>query len=158
MPSVLFVCLGNICRSPTAHGVFEHLVDSVGLAGKIQIDSAGVSGWHVGEAPDKRSQQHAARRGYCLSHLRARQVVPEDFASFDLLLAMDNNNLRHLLDASPAEHRHKIKLFLDFAEGVSVREVPDPYYGEGDGFERVLDLVENACQGLLTYLKRQYGL
>lgn len=156
--SVLFVCLGNICRSPTAHGVFEHLVEQAGLTGRIQIDSAGVADWHTGKAPDKRSQEYAAKRGYNLSHLRARPVTIEDFETYELLLAMDGNNLKHLLEMSPPEHRHKVKLFLEFAEGISEREVPDPYYGDGEGFELVLDLVDNACQGLLNYFKRQYSL
>ncbi len=155
-PSVLFVCLGNICRSPTAHALFEHLVQREGLQDRIQIDSAGTGGWHIGKGPDSRAQAFAAKRGYDMAHLRAREVSPEDFASHDLILAMDKDNKANLLAICPPEHRHKVRMFLEFAEGVSHQEVPDPYYGGDEGFELVLDLVERACVGLLQYLRAQY--
>ncbi len=154
--SVLFVCLGNICRSPTAHALFEHLVRREGLQDQIQIDSAGTAGWHAGKGPDARAQAFATKRGYDMAHLRARQVAPEDFAGYDLILAMDKDNLANLLADCPSEHHHKVRLFLEFAEGVSHREVPDPYYGGDEGFELVLDLVERACVGLLQHLRGQY--
>jgi protein-tyrosine phosphatase len=146
---VLFVCMGNICRSPTAEGVFRHLVEQQGLAAKIIIDSAGTHDYHIGNPPDARSQAAAARRGYDLSGLRARQVVPDDFAAFDYVLAMDKGNLDLLRQQCPEASRGKLKLFLAFAEHIEMREVPDPYYGGAQGFEQVLDLVEHAAQGLL---------
>jgi protein-tyrosine phosphatase len=146
---VLFVCMGNICRSPTAEGVFRHLVEQQGLAEKIIIDSAGTHDYHIGDPPDARSQSAAARRGYDLSGLRARQVVRDDFTAFDYVLAMDAANLSLLRQQCPEASRGKLKLFLAFAENVELREVPDPYYGGAQGFEQVLDLVEHAAQGLL---------
>lgn len=146
---VLFVCMGNICRSPTAEAVFRHLVEQQGLAGQIIIDSAGTHDYHIGNPPDARSQAAAARRGYDLSGLRARQVVPEDFTTFDYVLAMDETNLDLLRQQCPEACRSRLKLFLTFAENVDLHEVPDPYYGEAPGFEQVLDLVEHAGQGLL---------
>lgn len=158
MIRVLFVCLGNICRSPTAHAVFEHCVERQGLKDHIQVDSAGTAGWHEGKAPDARSQEHARRRGYAMGHLRARQVRHRDFAEFDLVLAMDGSNRQNLLDICPPEHGHKIRLFLEFAAHADVLEVPDPYYGGEEGFERVLDLVEDASQGLLRHLRERLKL
>lgn len=146
---VLFVCMGNICRSPTAEGVFRHLVEEQGLAGKIIIDSAGTHDYHIGDAPDARSQAAAARRGYDLSGLRARQVVRDDFSRFDYVLAMDQANLGLLQQQCPENYRNRLKLFLEFADDGALREVPDPYYGGAQGFEQVLDLVENAGRGLL---------
>ncbi len=146
---ILFVCMGNICRSPTAEGVFRHLVEQQGLAGKIIIDSAGTHDYHIGEPPDARSQAAAARRGYDLSGLRARQVVRDDFRAFDYVLAMDETNLSQLRQQCPDDCRDRLKLFLDFAEDGTVREVPDPYYGGAEGFATVLDLVEHAARGLL---------
>ena len=146
---VLFVCMGNICRSPTAEGVFRRLVDQQGLAGKITVDSAGTHDYHIGDAPDARSQAAAARRGYDLSALRARQVVRDDFRTFDYVLAMDKINLGLLQGICPDEYRSRLKLFLEFADDGVLREVPDPYYGGAQGFEQVLDLVENAARGLL---------
>jgi low molecular weight protein-tyrosine phosphatase len=151
--SVLFVCTGNICRSPTAEAVFKHCVQQAGLAGHIVSDSAGTHDYHVGEAPDPRTQAAAKRRGYELGELRARRVRRDDFERFDYVLAMDEANLRQLERLCPREHAHKLKLFLDFGGG-SPREVPDPYYGGPEGFERVLDLVERAAQGLLRHLDR----
>lgn len=146
---VLFVCMGNICRSPTAEGVFRHLVEQQGLAGKIIIDSAGTHDYHIGDAPDARAQSAAARRGYDLSGLRARQVIRDDFSRFDYVLAMDQANLGLLQQQCPENYRNRLKLFLEFADDGALREVPDPYYGGAQGFEQVLDLVENAGRGLL---------
>jgi protein-tyrosine phosphatase len=146
---VLFVCMGNICRSPTAEGVFRHLVERAGLADAVYINSAGTHNYHIGNPPDARTQAAAARRGYDLSALRARQVADSDFADFDLVLAMDDHNRSLLLQQCPPEHRAKVRLFLEFASGKVPAEVPDPYYGGPQGFEQVLDLVENAAQGLL---------
>lgn len=151
---VLFVCMGNICRSPTAEGVFRHLVEQQGLAGKIIIDSAGTHDYHIGDAPDARAQAAAARRGYDLSGLRARQVVRDDFSTFDYLLAMDQVNLGLLQQQCPENYRNRLKLFLEFADDGALREVPDPYYGGAQGFEQVLDLVENAGRGLLRAITK----
>jgi protein-tyrosine phosphatase len=143
---VLFVCTGNICRSPTAEGVLRQIAEKEGF--KLEVRSAGIGDWHVGAAPDERAQHHAKGRGYDLSALRARQVRPGDFAEFDLILAMDRGHLRALERMAPREHRHKVRLF------VAGRDVPDPYYGGPEGFEQVLDLVEAACRDLLQELKR----
>jgi protein-tyrosine phosphatase len=150
--SVLFVCMGNICRSPTAEGVFRHYVSEAGLAELIEIDSAGTHAYHVGEPPDKRAQQAAARRGFSLEDIRARRVAPEDFERFHHIIAMDQDNLVMLQEQAEAGQREKIRLFLEFASGPET-EVPDPYYGGATGFERVLDLVEDASRGLLDMLK-----
>ena len=155
--SVLFVCMGNICRSPTAEGVFRHVVEASGLGDSVHIDSAGTHGYHVGEAPDRRSQSAAARRGYSLSALRARLFEAADFSRFDYVLAMDRENFAYLESLAAAEHRHRLKLFLSFAEGLG-DEVPDPYYGGAAGFERVLDMVEEASRGLLETLRRRHSL
>jgi protein-tyrosine phosphatase len=143
--SVLFVCTGNICRSPTAEAVLRHLAAEAGV--ELRIASAGVGDWHVGSSPDERSQHHAKGRGYDLSPLRARQVRASDFEEFDLILAMDRGHLRALERMAPPEARHKLRLF------VAGRDVPDPYYGGPEGFEQVLDLVEAACRDLLQELK-----
>ena len=143
--SVLFVCTGNICRSPTAEGVLRHLAAEAGI--ELRIASAGIGDWHVGAPPDERAQHHAKGRGYDLSTLRARQVRPSDFAEFDLILAMDRGHLRALERMAPRGERHKLRLF------VAGRDVPDPYYGGPEGFEQVLDLVEAACRDLLQELK-----
>lgn len=154
---VLFVCLGNICRSPTAHGIFEELVKARGLADRIIVDSAGTASWHTGNPPDSRSMQFARRRGYELKHLRARQAIVEDFDEFDVILAMDNDNLRDLRDLCPDHFTGHLGLFLDFAQA-SESEVPDPYHGGDAGFEHVLDLVEDASDGLLEYLLKNNQL
>ncbi|WP_414451453.1 low molecular weight protein-tyrosine-phosphatase [Burkholderia sp. 22PA0099] len=151
--SICFVCLGNICRSPTAEGVMRRQVNAAGLDHVIEIDSAGTGDWHVGEAPDARARQAAEQRGYDLSALRARQVSAADFARFDLLLAMDEANLAELQRRSPAEHRHKVRLLMAFAGDANEREVADPYFGGAAGFERVLDQCERACAGLLADLR-----
>ena len=155
MVKVLFVCLGNICRSPTAHGVFEVMLESEGLSSIVSVDSAGTGAWHAGHSPDGRAQETAKSRGFDLSHIRARQVETEDFESFDYILAMDKTNLADLLDQSPEAYKAKIKLFLSFGQDTKISEVPDPYYGGVKGFDTVLDLVENACLGLLDEIKKK---
>jgi protein-tyrosine phosphatase len=152
--SVLFVCMGNICRSPTAEGVFRHYVVEAGLDEQIVIDSAGTHAYHVGNPPDRRAKAAAERRGISLGNLRARRVSDVDFERFDYIIAMDEDNIAHLKDESPPEHRSKVRLFLEFSSGRE-REVPDPYYGGAAGFERVLDLVEEASRGLLETLSRK---
>ena len=151
--SVLFVCMGNICRSPTAEGVFRHHAKEAGLLESLEIDSAGTHAYHVGEPPDRRSSAAAERRGISLSGITARKVASDDFERFDLILAMDEDNHRLLIQQSDPEHHEKIRLFLDFGKSPE-REVPDPYYGGASGFERVLDLVEDASKGLLERVGR----
>jgi low molecular weight protein-tyrosine phosphatase len=153
MVKVLFVCMGNICRSPTAEGVFRAQVLASPFADKIHIDSAGTHSYQVGSSPDKRSQRAARHRGVDLSKIRARRVVDEDFAQFDYILPMDRANLAYLLDLSPDMYLKRIKLFLDFAPQNTQDEVPDPYYGGVSGFNRVLDLVEDASRGLLAHIE-----
>lgn len=157
MRRILFVCTGNICRSPTAEAVARHWLRMVGLDGEVSVDSAGISGYHVGEAPDPRSQQYAAKRGYDLSRLRGRKLTAEDFAQFDLLLAMDHGHLQHMQRKCPAQYSHKVRLFLEFAEDAPGREVPDPYYGGDAGFDQVLDLCERGIHGLIDTLREQHG-
>jgi protein-tyrosine phosphatase len=151
--SVLFVCMGNICRSPTAEGVFRAALTQVGLERSIHADSAGVGDWHVGQPPDRRAVLAAHKRGYDLSKLRARQVRSGDFERFGWILAMDLGNLRALEAMRPASYAGHLGLLLDFAPQAGLREVPDPYYGGTDGFERVLDLVEMASAELLQRLR-----
>ncbi|MFT3779514.1 MAG: low molecular weight protein-tyrosine-phosphatase [Ottowia sp.] len=146
------VCMGNICRSPTAHGVLEKLAADAGLAQRVQVDSAGTHDHHVGAPPDHRAQQHAARRGYDLSAQRARHLTRRDFAEFDLVLVMDGANERAARALCPPAETHKLRRLTDFCTRHAAREVPDPYYGGAAGFEQVLDLVEDACAGLLTAL------
>lgn len=150
--SVLFVCLGNICRSPTAEGVFRHLVAARGLAGKIKIDSAGTSANHIGQAPDPRAVKHAATRGVDLTPLRARQIQASDFERFDLVIAMDGANLKRLEALCPARWHGKLHLLMDFGGEEDECEVPDPYYDGPEAFEMVLDLVESGCAGLLEHV------
>ena len=154
MTRVLFVCLGNICRSPTAHGVFESMVQARGLGDRISVDSCGTGDWHIGHAPDKRAAAEAAQRGYDLSHLRARQVQASDFQQFDYILAMDSQNLADLQAMSPADFSGFLGLFLPFAPDNPTDEVPDPYYGGAAGFTQVLDMVEAASEGLLAEIER----
>jgi len=152
MVKVLFVCTGNICRSPTAEGVFRTLIDRRGLSGDIQTDSAGTHAYHVGEPPDSRSIAAAARRGFDLEPLRARVVGTEDFDRFDLILAMDRGHLDLLRQRCPPERLNRLRLFLSFAPGLGAHDVPDPYYGGPEAFERVLDLIEIGAAGLLGHL------
>jgi protein-tyrosine phosphatase len=151
---VLFVCLGNICRSPTAQGVFSKLVSDRELSHAFRIDSAGTHDYHVGRAPDDRAIDAARRRGVELGRLRARQVAAGDFDEFDYILAMDHDNYRLLQEICPPARRPRLKLFLDYAPELGIREVPDPYYGGKQGFERVLDIAESAATGLLESILR----
>jgi len=155
---VLFVCMGNICRSPTAHGVFRHMVEEAGLADSIAIDSAGTHDFHIGKPPDRRATRAAAERGYRLDDLRARAVAPRDLDAFDHVLAMDRANHRALLAMGTPEERPKVELFMAYAEGYSDDEVPDPYYGGVSGFDDVLDRVEAGCRGLLVHVRGRHGL
>ncbi|HZD52418.1 MAG TPA: low molecular weight protein-tyrosine-phosphatase [Woeseiaceae bacterium] len=150
---VLFVCMGNICRSPTAEGAFRKVVLEAGLSEVVHIESAGTHAYHVGAPPDHRAQAAAHRRGITLSDIRARRVSDEDFEVFDHILVMDRENLTELLQRVPDEHKAKVRLFLEFAGGVQVAEVPDPYYGGASGFELVLDLVEDAARRLLARIR-----
>ena len=155
MTRILFVCMGNICRSPTAEAVTRALVERAGMADRVELDSAGTHGYHVGEPPDRRATEAGARRGYDLSRLRARQVGLPDYARFDLLLAMDKANLELLQRSCPPDARNKLRLFLAYARQNREEEVPDPYYGGVGGFERVLDLIEDAAHGLIDSLNRK---
>ncbi|WP_434634189.1 low molecular weight protein-tyrosine-phosphatase [Chromobacterium sp. CV08] len=153
--SILFVCHGNICRSPTAEGVMRAKLARAGLADRVRVDSAGTHGYHVGEAPDERSERAAARRGYDLAPLRARMVADADFTGFDLILAADAHNLADLRRRCPDELAGRLHLMLEpLGEG---REVPDPYYGGGQGFENVLDLLEAGCDGWLARISARLG-
>jgi len=151
--SVLFVCTGNICRSPTAEGIFRALVEREGLCDRISADSAGTHGYHIGEKPDPRSRAAAKERGVCLDNLRARQFKPADFEKFDLVLAMDRGHERQLAGWCPPSARDRLRLFMSFAPELGVLDVPDPYYGAGDGFEHVLDLIEVGSAGLLRHIR-----
>jgi protein-tyrosine phosphatase len=153
---ILFVCMGNICRSPTAEAVFRRYVEQAGLADTIEIDSAGTHDYHIGKAPDPRTCQAALQRGYDMSDLRGRQVEASDFSRFDYVLAMDEANLSILQRLRPHDAQSHLGLFLQFAQKHNVREVPDPYFGGAQGFEQVLDLVEDAANGLLQHIKKQH--
>ncbi len=156
MYSILFVCLGNICRSPTAEGVFKSFIDDAGLSNQVLVDSAGTSAYHVNEAPDPRSQQEAKRHGYDLSRIRSRKVTSDDYEKFDLIIAMDESNLNNLKSFKSSIYGAKLKLFLkDFAPLLSIRDVPDPYYGGAKGFTQVVQLIEQASEGLLEHLKAE---
>lgn len=148
--SICFICMGNICRSPTAEAVFRHKVKLTGL--DINIDSAGTLGAHAREKPDPRSQKAGQERGYSFDGIKARKVKVDDFEKFDLILAMDNDNLRELMHIAPEEHQQKVKLFLEYA-AADETEVPDPYYGGAGGFKYVLDLIEDASDGLIAKLR-----
>lgn len=151
MVKVLFVCMGNICRSPTAEGVFRHKVEQANLDSQITIDSAGTHAYHVGNPPDGRAQSAALKRDIDLSSQRARRVSADDFINFDFVVAMDESNKDDLLSICPAGYEDRLHLFLDFAE-CNESEVPDPYYGQGRGFEIVLNLIEDASDGLLKHI------
>jgi protein-tyrosine phosphatase len=155
MINVLFVCLGNICRSPTAHSVFQHLVREAGLENHISIDSAGTGDWHIGRPPDHRALTSAKLRGYDMSDLIARQVSAKDFDEFHYVLAMDKQNLTNLQHMKPRHYNGHLGLFLEFARYHRVKEVPDPYYGGNQGFDEVLTMVEDASQGLLDHIRQQ---
>ncbi len=152
---VLFVCMGNICRSPTAEAVLRKLVEDGPLAGKVDIDSAGTHGYHDGAPPDARAVTHAAKRGYDLTPLRAREVSPSDFERFDYVIAMDETNRRHLQSICPTRLQNKIELLLDYGGEADEYEVPDPYQGKPQDFEVALDLIEAGCEGLAEYLHDQ---
>ncbi|HYR05454.1 MAG TPA: low molecular weight protein-tyrosine-phosphatase [Gallionella sp.] len=154
--SVVFVCMGNICRSPTAEAVFRRYVENAGLAGDILIDSAGTHDYHIGDPPDSRAQYAARRRGYDMGGLRGRQIDKGDFHRFDYVLAMDKANLAILQRLAPSVSDAQVRLFLEYARHHAEREVPDPYYGGVDGFERVLDMVEDAAEGLLQDIRKRY--
>lgn len=152
---ILLVCMGNICRSPTAEGVLRQFITRNKLEGDVEVDSAGTHGYHVGEAPDSRTQRAASARGYDLSQLRARKVAYQDLDYFDLILAMDKSNLDNLQRLAMPEQQKKLGLFMDYARNFDDQEVPDPYYGLGYGFDLVLDMVEDASQGLIEDVRRR---
>ncbi len=155
MVKVLFVCMGNICRSPTAHGVFRALVSEHGLDNRVEIDSAGTHAYHVGNQPDKRARETAMLRGIDLDDLTARAVDEADFIEYDYVLAMDMDNFHHLSDMCPDGLEDKIHLFMDYASQTRMREVPDPYYGGPEGFETVFEMVEDAARGLLEDIRER---
>lgn len=157
MRKVLMVCMGNICRSPMAEAVARRMAEDQGLGGWVEFDSAGTHGFHAGEPPDDRACKIAALRGYKLAGLRARKVTIEDFGHFDLILAMDRQNLAALERLCPLPYLGKVRLFLEYGSSGEISEVPDPYYGNLSGFERVLDLCEDAVQGLLADIRRAVG-
>ena len=150
---VLFVCMGNICRSPTAEGIFRHFVEEASLGDSVNIDSAGTHAYHLNEPPDRRAQAAAERRGFSMSKIRARRISANDFERFEYIIAMDRDNQAYLIDHADAEYHEKIRLFLEYSSGKET-EVPDPYYGGAAGFERVLDLIEEASRGLLETLRK----
>jgi protein-tyrosine phosphatase len=155
---VLFVCMGNICRSPAAEGSFTKAVVNANLSDSIEIDSAGTHAYHVGEQPDARAEKSALARGIDISHLKARRAIEEDFDRFDYVLAMDYDNYRGLEKICPLGMEHKLQLFLSYAPHLNMSDVPDPYYGGALGFETVLDLVEAASEGLLDFIKDKHDL
>lgn len=152
---ILFVCMGNICRSPTAEGVFRDKVKQAGLAAEVEIDSAGTHDYHIGKPPDARAQEAARKRGYVFSDLRGRQVNAADFEKFDYVLAMDQDNLKSLQQLCPAHLQHKIRRLLSFSRSHPNLDVPDPYYGGRSGFDLVLDMVEDAADGLIEEIKQR---
>jgi protein-tyrosine phosphatase len=155
---VLFVCLGNICRSPSAEGVFRHMAEQQGLSDKIKTDSAGTGNWHIGKAPDGRSQKAALERGYDISDLRARQAITADFKEFDYVLAMDQSNYENLSAICPKGYEDRLHMFLSFYPDSPEDEVPDPYFGGAAGFDYVLDLVEEASTGLLAHIQQRHSI
>ena len=154
---VLFVCMGNICRSPTAHGVFQTMVDEQGLSDQILVDSAGTHSYHIGNPPDSRSQATARSRGVELAGLSARQFETDDFLDFDFLLAMDSSNLSSMSSLCPDNPRARLDLMLEYSDKFKQKEVPDPYYGN-DGFELVFDMISDASEGLLEHIRKQYSI
>jgi protein-tyrosine phosphatase len=154
--SVLFVCMGNICRSPTAHGIFRRLVEQEGLEDHILIDSAGTHAYHIGKPPDERAQATALKRGFDLSDLRARQAAAADFEEYDYVLAMDRENHEILASLCPAGYEERLSLFLDYAPDLGIEEVPDPYWGGEQGFEQVFDMLEAASLGLLEEIRSRF--
>jgi protein-tyrosine phosphatase len=153
---ILFVCMGNICRSPSAEGVFRHVLQIRAPQLDVHIDSAGTHDYHIGEPPDARAMAAARRRGIDISQLRARQISAEDFGTYDLILAMDEQNLQELRARARGEQRERIRLLMEFAPAAVSRAVPDPYYGGAQGFEEVLDLLEEAAEGLLEALLKEH--
>jgi protein-tyrosine phosphatase len=157
MIKVLFVCMGNICRSPTAQGVFEQLIAAEGLAHAVAADSAGTSAYHLGSPPDGRAAAAAAKRGVDLTVYRARQVEMADFLDFHLVLAMDRDNFGALQRIVPPGREARLRMFMEFAPALGVDDVPDPYYGGADGFERVLDMIEAGSRGVLAHIRAPFG-
>lgn len=153
--SILFVCLGNICRSPVAEGVFRKKAQEANILDRLIVDSAGTAAWHVGKSPDERMMAAADMRGYDLSSLRARQATADDFEKFDHILAMDTDNLYSLQDINPETGKADLRLFLNYAPNRKESDVPDPYYGKVEGFNHVIDLVEEASEGLLAKIKKE---
>lgn len=153
--SILFVCLGNICRSPVAEGVFRKKAQDAKILDRVEIDSAGTAAWHVGKSPDERMMAAANERGYDLSSLRARQALSGDFEKFDHILAMDTDNLYNLQDIAPATGKADLRLFLNYAPNIKSKDVPDPYYGKVEGFNHVIDLVEEASDGLIEKIQEE---
>ena len=155
---VLFVCTGNICRSPTADGVFTDMVAAAGLSEQVTVDSCGLSAYHVGELPDTRSHQMAQSRGYDLGHIRSRKIKPGDYTKFDYILAMDDGHLRDMRRQAPSASQQKLKLFLDYHPKLSGQSVPDPYYGGPNGFVDVFDMIEETSRRLLAHIRDQHGI
>lgn len=155
---VLFVCTGNICRSPTADGVFRTMVSKAGLGSHIKVDSCGLSGYHVGEQADSRSREMAASRGYDLSPIRSRKISPTDYSDFDYILAMDDGHLADMQRQSPVQHHHKLSLFLDHHPDRKGQSVPDPYYGGINGFVSVFDMIEETSKALLAHIREKHGI
>jgi len=161
MYKVLFVCTGNICRSPTAEGVFRQIVEHAGLGDVISVDSAGIGSWHVGDPPDARAVETALNNGVDITSLRARKVVRDDFKDFDLIIALDSTHLGALEEMrpgfSPDHDRAVLDLMMRFAPQYGTEDVPDPYYGGKDGFQNVFDMIKSACEGLLNHIREQKG-
>lgn len=158
MIKVLFVCTGNICRSPTADGVFRTIVEAAGLSEKIAVDSCGLSAYHVGELADPRSREMAQSRGYNLNDIRSRKIKPGDYVQFDYILAMDDGHLHDMRRQAPAANHHKIELFLDYHPDMAGKSVPDPYYGGANGFSNVFDMIEQTSNKLLDHIRQQHRI
>ena len=153
--SILFVCMGNICRSPTAEGIFRHMLAKKNISDNFELDSAGTHAYHIGAAPDSRAQATAVARGIDLSDLKGRKVEFSDFEQFDFVLAMDKDNYSILKEMCPPDKYQKLNLFLDFAKDLDIEEVPDPYYGGTGGFEKVFDMLEQASLGLIEHIENK---